>query len=93
MAEVKLFKKLAKYVDKKDGKEKTATNFYIQCGDQNIPVEVKYYEDPETHTDPNYRARKTVLSAFADLFPERDKDGKQDKAAESKTVENNDIPF
>lgn len=31
MAEVKLWKKQAKYVDK-DGQERTATNFFVQCG-------------------------------------------------------------
>ena len=32
MAEVKLWKKQAKYVDK-DGQERTATNFFVQCGE------------------------------------------------------------
>ena len=81
MAEAKLFKKLAKYTDK-DGKEKTATNFFVQCGDVYVPVEVKYFEDKETGQDYNYRSRKTLLSAFAETFPERDKDGKQGKTAE-----------
>lgn len=81
MAEVKLFKKLATYKDK-DGNEKTATNFFVQCGDVLVPVEVKYFEDKETGQDYNYRSRKTLLSAFAELLPDRKTDNKQGKSAE-----------
>ena len=68
---VELFKKRAKYVNAQ-GEEKTATNFYVKCGDQLIPVEVKYFEDKQTHEDKAYGSRKTVLSAFADELPERE---------------------
>ena len=50
MAEVKLWKKQAQYVDK-DGQERTATNFFVQCGGIMVPVEVKFFEDKETGRD------------------------------------------
>lgn len=96
MAEVKLYKKLAPYVDK-DGKNQTATNLFVMCGDQLVPIEVKYFEDKETHIDKNYRVRKTLISAFADLLPEREK--KADKqeppvqTAKTTAAENNGLPF
>ena len=40
--EAKLFKKEGTYVDK-ENKEKRYTNFYVQCGDTLIPIEVKYF--------------------------------------------------
>ena len=41
MAQVELFKKVGKYIDKRDGKEKPFTNFFVKCGSETIPVEVK----------------------------------------------------
>lgn len=100
MAEVKLYKKLATYKDK-NGEEKQATNFFVACGDQMIPVEVKFFEDKETGTDKNYRVRKTLLSAFAATLPERENVGKkktqqQNTSAANESdslVSDNDIPF
>ena len=71
--QVNLFKRRVPYVDKKDGKEKIATNFYVDCGDILVPVEVKYFENKETGRDDRYFERKTLLSAFADTLPERQK--------------------
>jgi len=68
--QVKLFKKLVPYVDK-EGEEKVATNFFVECGDVLVPVEIKYFESKETGEDKNYRTRKTLLSAFAEELPER----------------------
>ena len=82
MAEVKLYKKLATYTNK-DGEEKQATNFFIACGDELVPIDIKYFEDKETGIDKNYRVRKTLLSAFAELLPERENNGKN-KTATSK---------
>lgn len=65
--QVQLFKKLSNYKDK-DGKERTATNFMIKCGDYYIPIEVKYFAGKDDEYDPNFRARKMVLSAFADAL-------------------------
>ncbi len=70
MAEVKLFKKNATYKDK-EGKEKTAVNFYVQCGNVFVPIEVKYFEDKETGKDLRYRERRVCMSAFAEEFPEK----------------------
>lgn len=71
--QVNLFKRRVPYVDKKDGKEKIATNFYVDCGGILVPVEAKYFEDKETGRDDRYMERKTLLSAFAETLPERQK--------------------
>ena len=71
--QVNLFKRRVPYVDKKDGKEKIATNFYVDCGGILIPVEAKYFEAKETGRDDRYMERKTLLSAFAETLPERQK--------------------
>ena len=78
MAEVSLYKKLVTYPSKvKDEKtgvekevEKTATNFYVKCGDMFVPVELKYFGTKE-NPDKNYGARKSVMSAFAEDLPEK----------------------
>ncbi len=70
--QVNLLKKNGTYVDKKDGKEKRFTNFYLQCGDSLIPVEVKFFPNEETGIDRQYAGRKEVLSAFADILPEKE---------------------
>ncbi|MBQ6922902.1 MAG: hypothetical protein IJQ66_07425 [Clostridia bacterium] len=67
---VDLFKKQVKYIDK-EGKEKTATNFYLRCGDTFVPVEVKFFPDVKGE-DKGYGARKTVLSAFASVLPDKE---------------------
>ncbi len=71
---VTLLKKNVKYIDKKDNnKEKTATNFYLQCGDSLIPIEVKFFADAATGKDNQYIGRKSVMSAFAEQLPEKSK--------------------
>ena len=70
MAQVKLLKKISNYTDK-DGNERTATNFFVECGDVLVPVEVKYFEDKETGRDDRSRERKVLMSAFAEELPER----------------------
>ena len=69
MSEVKLLKKNSKY--QKDGEDKIAVNFYLQCGNERVPIEVKYFENDEGK-DPNYRSRRTLLSAFADSLPDKE---------------------
>ncbi len=76
MAEVKFFKKTSSYVDKNDGKDKTAVNFYIKCGDVLVPVQVRYFEDKTTGEDSHYRERKVLLTAFAEELPNKDDSGK-----------------
>ena len=70
MAEVKLFKQISHY--EKDGETKTATNFYVLCGDVRVPVEVKYFEDKKTGRDNQYLGRKMVLSSYAEEIPEKE---------------------
>lgn len=70
--QVELLKKTGSYVDKQDGKEKPYTRFYLKCGDALVPIEVSYFEG-EDGRDYAYKGRKSVLSAFADTLPEREK--------------------
>ena len=70
---VNLYKKTGTYFSEKDQKDKPYTNFYIKCNDQLIPVEVKYFPNPQFQDrDPGYQGRFAVLSAFAELLPERE---------------------
>ena len=86
MAQVKLFKKISDYVDK-EGKERVATNFYLQIGNELIPITVRYFEDKKTGEDPMYRGRKMILSAFAELLPYKEK-----AEEESATSDDDDKP-
>lgn len=80
MAEVKLYKKNGTYFSKEKNKDVPFTNFYVQCNDQMIPVEVKYFPNPKTdNRDLGYQGRFAVLSAFAELFPEKEKTEKESK--------------
>ena len=68
--QVNLYKKVGKYTDK-DGKEKSFVNFYVECGDKKIPVEVSYFPNEKCdNRDPNYSGRKEVLGAFAETLPD-----------------------
>ena len=70
---VKLYKREGTYFSEKDQKDKHYTNFYIQCNDQLIPVEVKYFPNPKTdNRDLGYQGRFAVMSAFAETLPEKD---------------------
>ena len=77
---VDLYKKTVSYQDK-NGNDKVATNFYVKCGDQLVPVEVKYFPDKETDTDRQYGARKTLMSAFATVLPDKKGSGKNSQKA------------
>ena len=82
MALVKLYKRQGTYKDKHDGKEKSFTNFYVECGDKLIPVEITYFANPEhDNRDYQYAGRKAVMEAFAETLPERTVDEKADKPA------------
>ena len=77
---VQLYKKTGTYFSEKDNKDKPYTNFYIKCNDQLIPVEVKYFPNPQFQDrDPGYQGRFAVLSAFAEPLPE--KEDKKDTSA------------
>ena len=70
---VKLFKKTGTYFSERDKKDKPFTNFYIECNDQLIPVEVKYFPNPQLENrDPGYQGRFAVLSAFAEILPQKE---------------------
>ena len=86
--QVKLFKKNVNYVNK-DGETKVATNYFVQCGDVLVPVEVKYFENKETGEDKNYRTRRSLMSAFAEELPEREQ---KPMAEQAKTEQVNDDP-
>ena len=92
-AEVKLFKKERTYKDK-NGEEKRATNFYVRCGDELIPVEVSYF-GKDDKPDKQYGPRRAILSAFADLLPDRESNGKGKSVSQRANVPDydGDIPF
>ena len=69
---VKLFKKESTYIDKKDGQEKRATRFYLECGSAMVPVEPTYFENSTTGNDPQYASRKAIMKAFAEDLPSKD---------------------
>lgn len=69
--DVRLFKKEGTYKNK-EGKEKQYTNFYIQCNDKMIPVEVKFFPNENFEgRDPGYQGRVAVLSMLAEPLPEK----------------------
>lgn len=71
--EVKLYKKKGNYTDKQTGREKPFVNFYVQCGDQMIPVEPKYFPNEKCENrDPQFPGRKAVMEAFAEELPEKE---------------------
>lgn len=68
MENVKLLAQKSEYL--KDGEKKTATNFYLDCGNTRIPIEVKYFPS-EDGKDAFYSSRKSVLTAFAEMLPDK----------------------
>ena len=70
--QVKLYKKNGEYTTK-NGEVNKVTNYFVECGDVLVPVEVKFFEDKKTGEDKNYRTRRTLMSAFAEELPEREK--------------------
>ena len=99
MAQVSLYKKQVEYQNK-DGETKTATNYFVKCGDQMVPVEVKYFENKETGRDDRYRERRVLMSAFAEELPEGKKGSKKQQASGNSQNGNytppeddSDIPF
>ena len=91
--QVNLYKKNVEYT--KDGEVKTATNYFVQCGDVLVPVEVKYFEDKQTGEDKNYRTRRSLMSAFAETLPERPKKQVKEKMPTFVALDgkDSDIPF
>ncbi len=67
--EVLLFKRRGSYIDRESGDRKYFTNYFLQCGDDWIAIEVKYQPVGEKKEDPNYGLNRRVLSAFAEALP------------------------
>ena len=75
---VKLYKKTGTYFSEKDNKDKQFTNFYIECNDQMIPIELKYFPNAAfENRDPGYQGRFAVVSAFAELLPSNTENGEK----------------
>lgn len=102
--QVQLFKKVGTYTDKKDGKEKRFTNFYLKCGDALVPVEVCYFpQEKFDNRDPQYNGRKEVLSAFAAILPDKPDNGAivqptsnntgSNPLPDTQPVDSDDVPF
>lgn len=75
MATVQLFKSKKPYKDKKTGKEKIATNFYIKCGDdaELIAIDIHYFPNAKLENrDPGFLGRKAVMEAFATSLPDQE---------------------
>jgi len=70
MINVELFKKRTTYKDK-DGNERHGFNFFLKCGETMIPIEPKYFPNPETKVDSRYAMRKEVLKSFATTLEEQ----------------------
>lgn len=70
--QVSLFKKQGTYTDNNTKKEKQFTNFYVLCGDNLIPIEIKYFPNAKfENRDLQYAGRKAVMEAFAETLPEK----------------------
>lgn len=66
--EVKIFKKVVKYKDS-EGAEKTGVNLFLRCGTSSlIPIQVRYFEDKETHKDSRYSTRKQIVESYAEVL-------------------------
>ena len=61
--EVKLLSQTGNYKDKNTGEDKTYVNFFLECGNERIPIEVK--------NDKAYGSRRTVLKAFAEPLSDK----------------------
>ena len=93
MAQVELFKRKGTYTDQRTGEEKPFTSFFVKCGDELVPIQVRFYEDEEGK-DPRYSARKTVLSAFSAMLPDQEEQAKGKKNASGKVMDDDgDNPF
>ena len=91
---VNLFKRSGTYFSEKDKKDKPYTNFYIQCNDQLIPIEVKYFPNPQFQDrDPGYQGRFAVLSAFAAPLPEREEKRESASSDRSNNTSNENLAF
>lgn len=69
--EVKLYKKNVKFKDQ-NGEEKTGRNFYLNIGDEFVPINVCYFPNDKCEgRDPNFAGRVSLVSACAEWMPEK----------------------
>ena len=68
--QVKLLSQTGNYKDKNTGEDKTYVNFFLECGNERIPIEVKNFSTQEKQ-DKAYGSRRTVLKAFAEPLPDK----------------------
>ena len=80
---VNLVKRTGTYFSERDNKDKPFVNFYLQCNDQLIPIEPKYFPQAKfDNRDPGYQKRFGILEFCADLLPDLpEKEDKKDTAA------------
>lgn len=98
--QVVLYKKSGTYFSNQDNKDKPFTRFYLRCGNTVVPIEPTYFnkkdENGKDLRDLGYSARKSVLEAFADELPDKDKSSQaKNSARDDQTVEvlKSDMPF
>ncbi len=94
--QVQLYMKQGTYEDKKDGKEKPYTNFYLKCGNALIPIEVRFFPQEKCDgRDPQYNGRKQVLSSFAAILPDKPGNGNplQESQKPAPTGGDPDLPY
>ena len=81
---VNLVKRTGTYFSEKEQKDKHYVNFYLQCNDQLIPIEVKYFPQAKFDgRDPGYQKRLGIMEFCADLLPEKDSEANDSQASES----------
>ena len=69
--DVKLVKKHTTYTDK-NGEQKRGTNFYLQVGNEYVPIEVVFFPNDKCEgRDPAFAGRMAVLTAIAEELPEK----------------------
>ena len=69
---VELFKETGTYFSKQKNKDIPYANLFIKIGDKLIPIEVKYFPNPNfDDRDPAYSSRKYLLEAAAQPLPPR----------------------
>jgi hypothetical protein len=60
---ISLYKKTGTCFSKEKNKDVPFTNFYVKCNEKLIPVEIKYFPNPQfENRDPGYQGRFAVLA-------------------------------
>ena len=70
--QVLLFKQSGTYFSKEKNRDIPYCNFFLRINDKMIPIEVKYFPNPNfDNRDPAFSNRKYLLEAVAELLPPR----------------------